>query len=81
MPFRFVPVLEYNGTKISESTSIVRFLGRQFNLYGETEVEAALADMVLQMLSNLFSDLPFFEKDPETKVRLRICIAVYKLHK
>lgn len=48
MPFGQVPVLEYNGVKISQSMTIARFLAREFGLAGKTNMEMALADMVVE---------------------------------
>jgi glutathione S-transferase len=53
MPFGQIPVLEVDGTTISQSTSIARFLAKEFNLAGKDHLEQAQADMVVDTCNDL----------------------------
>ena len=50
-----LPVLEYNGTAMSQSMAIARFLARQFNLAGQTAEEEARADMIVDCITDVFN--------------------------
>ena len=52
-PFGQVPVLEVDGVPISQSTSIARFLAKEFNLAGKDHLEQAQADMVVDACNDL----------------------------
>ncbi len=47
MPLGVVPVLEYDGTKLSQSKTIARFLAKEFGIAGKTNLEQAQADMIV----------------------------------
>jgi glutathione S-transferase len=57
MPFNQIPVLEVNdgdkSTLISQSFTIARFLARKFNLDGNSELEKAQVDMVVEQFIDL----------------------------
>jgi prostaglandin-H2 D-isomerase / glutathione transferase len=53
MPLGQVPVLEYDGTEISQSLTIARFLAREFGLAGKTNLEQAQADMIIDAGNDL----------------------------
>ena len=48
-------MLEYNGTAMSQSMAIARFLARQFNLAGQTAEEEARADMIVDCITDVFN--------------------------
>ena len=41
-----MPILEFNGTVLSQSATIGRFLATRFNLMGDTEIETARIDEI-----------------------------------
>jgi len=57
MPLGTVPVLEFDGKKLGQSTSIARFLANKFNLNGKNEWDAAFSDMLVQCFEDLNSAL------------------------
>uniref|UniRef100_A0A7E4UUW3 glutathione transferase n=1 Tax=Panagrellus redivivus TaxID=6233 RepID=A0A7E4UUW3_PANRE len=59
-----VPYLEFEGNVIPESMAILRYLGREFNLNGANNVEAAEIDSVVEVV-----------KDTANKVRDYIRVA------
>ena len=46
-PFAQAPCLEHNGMVISQTDAILRYIGREWGLYGETNVESTQIDMLL----------------------------------
>uniref|UniRef100_A0A914XTW4 glutathione transferase n=1 Tax=Plectus sambesii TaxID=2011161 RepID=A0A914XTW4_9BILA len=50
MPFGQVPVLEVDGTEIAQSTAIGRYLANEFGLAGKNKLEAARADMFVEVI-------------------------------
>ena len=55
MPLGQVPVLEIDGTMIPQSTSIARFLAKQFNLAGKDNLEQAKVDAVADTITDLIN--------------------------
>ena len=53
MPFGQIPVLEVDGEVIAQSTSIARFLAKEFGLAGKDHLEQAQADMVVDACNDL----------------------------
>jgi len=64
-----MPVLTVGDVKLCQSMSIVRYLAREFGLYGKSNLDMAYVDMILDTLLDLFT--PFvtaaFEKDEAVK--------------
>lgn len=50
MPWGVVPVLEVNGEKISQSDTIYRYIAKKHGLAGETEMEIAKADELVNVI-------------------------------
>ena len=50
-----LPILEYNGTTISQSITIARFLAKEFNLAGKNRIEEAQADMIVDCVADLLN--------------------------
>lgn len=73
-PFGQLPVLEVDGTKISNTLPIARFLARQYGLLPKDSLEQAKADMLAEEIRNLSDKLrpvtqaAFFFNDFERKV-------------
>lgn len=51
-PFGQMPVLEVDGVKLCQSKTIGRFLANRFGLAGKTDIEKALADMVVDCIDD-----------------------------
>ena len=51
--YQLLPILEYNGHTLCQSTAIARFLGKQFGLSGKTPYEEAEIDGVMEILVSL----------------------------
>ena len=65
-----------DDTVICQSHAIVRYLAREFNLYGKTNKDRVIIDQVLDTLQNVLHNSVmafFFTKDPSEKVR-NICL-------
>ncbi|CAF1112738.1 unnamed protein product [Rotaria magnacalcarata] len=68
MPLGQVPVLEYNGTKLPQSTSIARFLAKQFHLAGRDNFEQAKVDAVVDTVNEaMVKFMPLRREANETK--------------
>jgi len=69
MPTGQMPVLEFNGQKLSQSMAIARYLAREFGFAGKTNLEQALVDQVADTVGDLFQEFVKcrFEKDEAKK--------------
>ena len=52
LPYGQLPVLEYKGTTICQSMAIARFLANEFGMAGDTAIEKAQADEVVDAVSD-----------------------------
>jgi glutathione S-transferase len=52
-PLGQIPVLEVDGTKLPQSSSIARFLAKQFHLAGKDNLEQAKVDAVIDTIIDL----------------------------
>lgn len=68
-PQNTLPVLEVGGKKISQSTSIARYLAREFNLYGKGNAEMVMADQIFDTCLDVFDQFVkiVFNPDKEEK--------------
>merc|ERR1712025_286305 len=66
-PWGTVPVLEYDGLVLGQSLTIARFLATEFGLAGNTNLERAQADELVDALNDLGGKAAqlFFAKDQE----------------
>ncbi|XP_033746354.1 glutathione S-transferase-like [Pecten maximus] len=73
MPTGQLPVLEIDGEKLSQSLTIARFLSREFGLAGDSNLDQARADQVVDTIGDLFTEFfkYAFEKDAEKKEELK----------
>jgi len=64
-----LPVLEYNGKKLSQSIAIARFLVKEVGLAGKNNMEQAEADMIVDTIVDVQIELfkNMFEKEPVEK--------------
>ena len=44
--------MEFNGTTITQSMAIARFLAKEFNLAGKNRMEEAQADMIVDCITD-----------------------------
>ena len=47
-----MPILEYEGTVITQSIAIARFLAKKADLYGKDDVTQAHADMIVDYVTD-----------------------------
>merc|ERR1711976_99840 len=66
------PQLEYGDFTMSESTAIVRFLGKEFGLAGKTNQDQAKADMAVDVMKDLLMEFAKckYEEDEERKKKM-----------
>lgn len=68
MPLGQMPVLEYNGTKLPQSSSIARFLAKQFHLAGKDNLEQAKVDAVVDTINDAVANYaPIHREQDEAK--------------
>jgi glutathione S-transferase len=53
LPYKQCPVLQWKGVMIAQSSSIVRFLAREFHFDGDTDLERALIDMGFEAMIDI----------------------------
>lgn len=73
MPLGQVPVLEVDGEKFCQQTSLARFVARKYGLMGDNEVEALKVDMIVETMwpDVAMKCIPiFWEKDEEKKASM-----------
>nr|ACF25904.1 GST3 [Azumapecten farreri] len=73
MPTGQLPVLEVDGEKISQSLAISRYLSREFGLAGDSSLDQARTDQVVDTIGDLLTEFfkYAFEKDTEKKEELK----------
>ena len=49
-PLGTLPVLEYDGMKLSQSVTVCRFLAEEFGIAGKTNREKAMANMIVDTI-------------------------------
>jgi len=69
LPFGQLPILEYEGTTISQSMAIARFLAREYGLAGQNALEEAKIDETVDAITDFQNALyaTHFERDEEIK--------------
>jgi len=69
LTFGQLPVLTVDGVTISQSIAIARFVAKEVGLLGNTSLEAAQADEMVDSATDLMNKggAAFFELDPEKK--------------
>lgn len=68
--FQQVPLLEIDGLKLVQSSSILRYLARKHNMYGKNDTEAVECDMMADGLIDaiLYFVRYVFAKDKESHI-------------
>merc|ERR1719400_1927866 len=57
LPFGQLPLLEYKGESLSQSMAIARFLANEFCLAGNTSMETAKIDEIVDAINDLQNSL------------------------
>ena len=52
-PFGQAPILEHNGVKFAQMDACLRYIGREFDMYGSSNVEQTSIDMILAGVEDL----------------------------
>ncbi|KAK2583678.1 hypothetical protein KPH14_009607 [Odynerus spinipes] len=70
-PFGQLPILEFDGQVYSQTLPICRYLAKQYNLLGKTDVDALQIDAIANALHDLRKQIALFyrEKDPVVKAK------------
>jgi len=72
-PFGQIPVLEVDGVKLCQSKTIARYLAGEFGLAGETVIDRARVDMIVECGEDVLKPAAafVFEKDPAKQAELK----------
>jgi len=72
-PFGQMPILEVDGVKLCQSKAIARYLAGEFGFAGETALDRARADMIVDCAEDVMKpSLAFFhEKDPAKQAEMK----------
>ncbi|XP_022112172.1 S-crystallin SL11-like [Acanthaster planci] len=54
-PTQQVPVLEVDGRMFGQSKAILRYLAKEFGLYGKTNIETAFIDQAIDMVEDIWA--------------------------
>ncbi|XP_055468690.1 hematopoietic prostaglandin D synthase [Psammomys obesus] len=69
LPFGKIPVLEVEGLILHQSLAIARYLTKNTDLAGKTELEQCQVDAVVDTLDDFMSLFPWAEKNQDAKER------------
>ncbi|XP_051059004.1 hematopoietic prostaglandin D synthase isoform X1 [Phodopus roborovskii] len=69
LPFGKIPVLEVGGLMLHQSLAIARYLTKNTDLAGKTELEQCQVDAVVDTLDDFMSLFPWAEKNQDVKER------------
>ncbi|XP_055290067.1 hematopoietic prostaglandin D synthase isoform X3 [Moschus berezovskii] len=68
LPFGKIPILEVDGLNLHQSLAIARYLTRNTDLAGKTELEQCQVDAIVDTLDDFMSRFPWAEKRQDIKV-------------
>ncbi|KAM9579553.1 hematopoietic prostaglandin D synthase isoform 3-T4 [Guaruba guarouba] len=68
IPFGKIPILEVDGVTIHQSLAIARYLARESGLAGQTPVEQALTDAIVDTIDDFMTLFPWAEKNQDVRV-------------
>nr|XP_019596660.1 PREDICTED: hematopoietic prostaglandin D synthase isoform X2 [Rhinolophus sinicus] len=66
-PFGKIPILEIDGLKLHQSLAIARYLTKNTDLAGKTELEQCQVDAIVDTLDDFMSRFPWAEKKQDIK--------------
>ncbi|XP_055962617.1 hematopoietic prostaglandin D synthase [Sorex fumeus] len=67
LPFGKIPILEVDGVTLHQSLAIARYLTKNTELAGSTELEQCQVDGVASTLDDFMSRFPWAEKKPDVR--------------
>ncbi|KAB0396065.1 hypothetical protein E2I00_009145, partial [Balaenoptera physalus] len=67
LPFGKIPILEVDGLNLHQSLAIARYLTKNTDLAGKTELQQCQADAVVDTLDDFMSRFPWAEKKQDIK--------------
>jgi len=72
-PFGQLPILEVDGVKLCQSNAFTRYVARKYHLAGDSELEQAQVDMIVDCLEDVAKPVMgfFFEQDETKKAQLK----------
>ncbi|KAL0595865.1 Hematopoietic prostaglandin D synthase [Plecturocebus cupreus] len=68
LPFGKIPILEADGLILHQSLAISRYLTKNTDLAGKTEMEQCQVDAIVDTLDDFMSCFPWAEKKQDVKV-------------
>ncbi|XP_035882240.1 hematopoietic prostaglandin D synthase isoform X1 [Phyllostomus discolor] len=70
LPFAKIPILEVDGVYLHQSLAIARYLTKNTDLAGKTELEQCQVDAVVDTLDDFMSRFPWAEKKQDVKEQM-----------
>ncbi|ELK13701.1 Glutathione-requiring prostaglandin D synthase [Pteropus alecto] len=70
LPFGKIPVLEVDGLNLHQSLAIARYLTKNTDLAGKTELEQCQVDAIVDTLDDFMSCFPWAEKKQDIKEKM-----------
>lgn len=67
IPFGRIPILEVDGLTLHQSLAIARYLAKNTDLAGKTEMEQCQVDAIADTLDDFMSCFPWAEKNQDVK--------------
>ncbi|XP_032618474.1 hematopoietic prostaglandin D synthase isoform X1 [Chelonoidis abingdonii] len=67
IPFGKIPILEVDGVTLHQSLAIARYLAKETGLAGQTPLEQALVDAIVDTIDDFVSLFPWGEKNQDVK--------------
>ncbi|KAL2780608.1 hematopoietic prostaglandin D synthase [Daubentonia madagascariensis] len=67
LPFHKIPILEVDGLILHQSLAIARYLTKNTDLAGKTEMEQCQVDAIVDTLDDFMSRFPWAEKKQDIK--------------
>ncbi|XP_030884263.1 hematopoietic prostaglandin D synthase [Leptonychotes weddellii] len=67
LPFGKIPILEVDGLNLHQSLAIARYLAKNTDLAGKTELEQCQVDAIVDTLDDFMSRFPWAEKKQDIK--------------
>nr|XP_019596657.1 PREDICTED: hematopoietic prostaglandin D synthase isoform X1 [Rhinolophus sinicus]XP_019596658.1 PREDICTED: hematopoietic prostaglandin D synthase isoform X1 [Rhinolophus sinicus]XP_019596659.1 PREDICTED: hematopoietic prostaglandin D synthase isoform X1 [Rhinolophus sinicus] len=74
-PFGKIPILEIDGLKLHQSLAIARYLTKNTDLAGKTELEQCQVDAIVDTLDDFMSRFPWAEKKQDIKALDPCCVS------
>ena len=87
-PLKQLPTLEVDGQIICQSNAIYRYLANEFELYGSSNMDKAIADQVCETVDEMFVEVLkiYFNSEsqerkvwPCLKIEIRFCLPPQKI--